>query len=61
VSWLAMNFILLKNGFPPAIIRNENREDYYAALEKADHGDPQPLLRLVAGEVKHNLELILAQ
>ena len=56
-----MNFILLKNGFPPAIIRNENREDYYAALEKADHGDPQPLLRLVAGEVKHNLKLILAQ
>ncbi|WP_336765597.1 Fic family protein [Paenibacillus sp. USHLN196] len=60
VSRLAMNLILMKNGFPPAIIRNENREEYYTALEQADHGDLQPIIDLVATEVRNNLELILS-
>ncbi|GAA0853965.1 Fic family protein [Paenibacillus glucanolyticus] len=60
VSRLAMNFILMKNGFPPAIIRNENREDYYAALEKADNGDLSLIIDLVAAEVKNNLDLMLS-
>ncbi|MBY0217893.1 Fic family protein [Paenibacillus illinoisensis] len=60
VSRLAMNLILMKNGFPPAIIRNENREEYYTALEQADHGDFQPIIDLVALEVKNNLDLILS-
>ena len=55
-----MNLILMKNGFPPAIIRNENREEYYTALEQADHGDLQPIIDLVATEVRNNLELILS-
>ncbi|MGF9696472.1 Fic family protein [Paenibacillus sp. MABNR03] len=60
VSRLAMNLILMKKGFPPAIIRNENREEYYTALEQGDKGDLQPIVDLVATEVKHNLELILS-
>jgi len=60
VSRLAMNVILMRSGFPPAIIRNENREDYYTALEKADHGDLQPVIHLIAAEVKGNLKLILS-
>ncbi|MBP1991008.1 Fic family protein [Paenibacillus eucommiae] len=60
VSRLAMNVILMKRGFPPAIIRNENRQDYYIALEKADHGDPQAIIDMIAAEVTHSLELILS-
>ncbi|WP_246469700.1 Fic family protein [Cohnella nanjingensis] len=60
VSRLAMNVILMKTGYPPAIIRNENRDIYYTALEKADHGDLQPIMDLIAAEVKHNLEVMLS-
>jgi Fic family protein len=60
VGRLAMNVILMKHGFPPAIIRNENRQDYYTSLEKADHGDPQPLIQMIASEVTNSLQLLLS-
>jgi len=39
------NFILRRNGFPPIIVPVERRDDYMDYLEKADEGDPGPLLR----------------
>ena len=32
---LLLNFELIKNGYPPVIIKNEDRADYYDALEMA--------------------------
>jgi len=32
---LLLNFALIKNGYPPVIIKNEDRADYYDALEMA--------------------------
>ncbi len=61
VSRLCMNFILMKNGFPPAIIRNENRLDYYVALEQADQHNADPFIRLVADEVERSLNLMADQ
>ncbi|MBO9606932.1 MAG: Fic family protein [Paenibacillaceae bacterium] len=61
VGRLAMNVVLPKHGYPPAIIRNENRQDYYAALEKADAGDIQPIVDMIASEVRRNLELMAAK
>ncbi|BBH24301.1 cell division protein Fic [Paenibacillus baekrokdamisoli] len=60
LSRLSMNVILMKHGLPPAIIRNENRQDYYIALEKADHGDLQSIINMIADEITHSLELILS-
>lgn len=60
VSRLAMNFVLLKHGYPPAIIRNEKRQDYYSALEQADNGELETLIVLISAEVKSNLELMLS-
>jgi Fic family protein len=59
VSRICMNFILMKVGFPPAIIRKENRLDYYLALEEADKGNPQSFIQLVADEVKRSLEIMI--
>jgi Fic family protein len=56
VSRLMMNFILLKAGYPPAVIRNENRIDYYLALEEADQGNEQPFSLLLANEVRRSLK-----
>ncbi len=36
---ILMNLLLIKKGFPPAIIKNENRRQYIDALAEADKGD----------------------
>jgi len=45
---LAMNLLLLRCGFPPAIIRKRDRSRYLAYLRKADAGDVGPLGELIA-------------
>lgn len=59
VGRLVMNYILMKNGFPPAIIRNENRQEYYSALELADHGDTEAIVGMVKDEVVRGVRLLL--
>jgi Fic family protein len=60
VGRLVMNYILMKNGFPPAIVRNENRQDYYLALERADQGDSEALVAIIKEEVTRALKLLLS-
>lgn len=45
---LVMNLLLLRRGFPPAIIRKRDRARYLGALRKADAGDAGPLAELIA-------------
>ena len=61
IARLCMNFILMKSGFPPAIIRTEKRKAYYVALEEADKGNSRAFVELIVDEVKHNLELIVEE
>jgi len=56
---LLMNLRLLRAGFPPTILRREERRSYYSALEKADKGDLRPLAMLVAKDVEKALDLYL--
>lgn len=42
-----LNFILIKNNYPPVIIPVERRDEYLDCLEKADAGDVQPLLEFI--------------
>ena len=55
VGRLCMNFILMKAGYPPAIIRKEERLDYYLALEQADKGNKEPFFELIVAEVERSL------
>ena len=59
VSRLIMNLIVMKAGYPPVIIKNEKREDYYLALRKADKGDLDNLLSLFHDEMKNSLDIML--
>ena len=59
VSRLCMNFILIQQGYPPAVIRNENRLEYYQALEKADLSEQAPFISLIAEEVKRSLQTMI--
>ncbi len=56
-SRLLMNFELMKNGFPPVVLKVENRLAYYEALDKAHTlGDYEPFIALVSSLVEESFE-----
>ena len=48
---LLMNWILLRNKFPPIIIEVSNKEQYYKAIEDADKGDQKPFAVFLANQL----------
>lgn len=56
---LLMNLRLMRSGFPPMVMRRQERRAYYSALEKADKDDLRPLSMLVAKDVERALDLYL--
>ena len=44
---LLLNFILLKNGFPPVDIKNKDRMRYYEALRKGQESNLRPFVNLI--------------
>lgn len=57
---LLLNLELMKSGYPPVIIRVENRLDYYNALDKAcSTEDYKDFIELVSKEVEVSLDLYL--
>jgi hypothetical protein len=52
---LVTNLLLVRLGYPPAIIRKRDRTRYLAALRKADHGDPGPLAEFLARSILDTL------
>ncbi len=55
VGRLLTNLILVRLGFPPAIIQKRERERYLDALARADRDDAGPLGELIARAVLDNL------
>lgn len=47
-SRLLMNLVLMKYGYPPVIIKKEDRMEYYDYLQMANQGDIKPFVRFVA-------------
>jgi hypothetical protein len=52
---LLLNLILIRLGYPPAIIYARDRSRYLRALRRTDAGDPGPLGELIARAVTDNL------
>lgn len=59
VARLVMNTILMQKGYTPAIIRNEDRQDYYEALRQADEGKYDPFIGMAEKEVTKTITLML--
>ncbi len=59
LSRLLMNLRLMRAGFPPTILRREERRAYYSALDKADKDDFRPLAMLIGKDVEKSLDLYL--
>jgi len=56
---LAMNLLLMKQGFPPAIILTNDRAKYYAALNDANKGRYGKLMLLMAQAIERTLNIYL--
>ncbi|CAH8854001.1 unnamed protein product [Trichobilharzia szidati] len=53
---LLMNFILMRSGLPPAIIKIEDRLTYYELLKTANDGDVRPFIRFIAKCAERTLD-----
>jgi hypothetical protein len=54
-----MNLLLMRRGYPPTVIRRENRRQYYSVLAQADSGKTIPLVNFVGRSVETSLNLYL--
>lgn len=59
VGRLVLNLVLVRLGWPPAIIVKRQRDRYLDALNRADAGDSGPLAELIARAVLDNLERLV--
>jgi len=56
---LLLNLLLMRDGYPPALLLHEWRLGYLKALSQADHGRYGPLLNLLGRAVESGLDLYL--
>ncbi len=59
MSRLLMNLMLMQAGYPPVVIRLSERDPYLAALRRADAGEFEDFLALMAEHVLSSLDLFL--
>lgn len=59
VARILMNFILMQFGYPPVIIKTEDKENYYAVLRLADAGELEPFIEYVTENLIRSLEIMI--
>ncbi len=57
---LLTNLYLMQQGYPPIILRREDRKKYYDTLRKADQGDLSPFTNFIAKAVNEALMYYLS-
>lgn len=57
---ILMNFILMQFGFPPVIIKTEDKANYFAALQMADAGNIETFVNYIAKNLVRSLEIMIA-
>ncbi len=60
VARLITNLYLISEGYPPVILKKEDRKKYYAFLQKADLGDRGPLINFIAQAMAESLSRYLS-
>lgn len=59
IARILMNFILMRFGYPPAIIKTEDKGNYFAALRQADAGLLEPFVDYISQNLIHSLEIMI--
>jgi Fic family protein len=57
---ILMNFILMQFGFPPVIIKTQDKENYFAVLRLADAGNLEAFVTYIAENLNVSLEIMIA-
>lgn len=57
---ILMNFILMQFGFPPVIIKTEDKTNYFAALQFADAGNIESFINYIAHNLIRSLTIMIA-
>ena len=57
---ILMNFILMQFGFPPVIIKTQDKANYFAALQMADAGNIEVFVNYIAQNLVRSLEIMIA-
>lgn len=56
IARLLMNYVLLRNGLPPVIIKTADKANYLRALHLADVGDYAPFIQYIGEQLVWSLE-----
>ncbi|WP_025664796.1 Fic family protein [Aquimarina megaterium] len=56
---ILMNFILLQYGFPPVIIKTDDKLSYFSVLRQADTGVLEPFIDYIGKNLIHSLEIMI--
>lgn len=56
---ILMNLILMKAGYPPAIVKNEKRRKYLEVLQEANTGNLEPFVEFIVSSLAITQEMIL--
>jgi Fic family protein len=56
---LLMNFILMQYGYPPVIIKTEDKQNYFNVLRLADAGNIEPFVNYIAENLSRSLEIMI--
>lgn len=59
VGRLLLNLMLVRYGYPPAVIHKKDGARYLDGLRRADEGDPGLLAEVLARSVKHGIDRFL--
>ncbi len=59
MSRLLMNLMLMQGGYPPTVVRLGERDDYLAALRRADRGEYEDFITLIGEHVVESLNLFI--
>ena len=57
LSRILMNLILMQKGYPPVVIKMDDRQNYYLLLNRADNGDSWPFIEYVTDGLKDSLQM----
>jgi Fic family protein len=59
LSRILMNLILMQTGYPPVIVKMDDRQNYYSLLSRADNEDNWPFIEYIADRLIASLQLYL--
>jgi len=56
---ILMNFILMQNGYPPVIIKTEDKAKYISVLQQADAGIIEPFISFISDNLFDSIDLMI--